>query len=354
MQRESVLELKQQVMDQLLQELHAGSVRSQAAGLPVPGLRLAIGYRPLAQRDFQLELRVQRQDGPAYQKALEIRDRARGEANIEIVQKVKTPTKKGTRESEPSTPLSGRLRPLSLGASISHIDGLAGSLGAFVTDEHGRAGILSNSHVIALCGNASKGSKVIQPGVPDKDGDITNQDEIALLSDWTNLTPARSVRVDAAYATVTDTELLSDNRIPESLQSNFTDRDLEPPPSTLEELETMLGEGRTVYKVGRTTGLTEGTVSAIALDGVPVEVITRGNVRFEGLIEVRWKSRDEPFSKPGDSGSVVFLGHNCTAIGLHFAAGEWTPPEVQQPRNGVSYSCNLATVLETLRLSWGL
>jgi hypothetical protein len=70
---------------------------------------------------------------------------------------------------------------------------------------------------------------------------------------------------------------------------------------------------------------------------------------FDDVIEVTWKSTKEPFSKPGDSGSLVFTKNGIVAVGLHFAGG------VKRTNNGktlgVSYSCDLEAVLKAHQAS---
>jgi hypothetical protein len=102
-----------------------------------------------------------------------------------------------------------------------------------------------------------------------------------------------------------------------------------------------------VCKIGRTTGFTVGRIGAVGLDNVPVHT-SIGPMIFNDVIEVDWESGRKPFSKPGDSGSMVFTKDGFWAVGLHFAGGQ---KKIRKKTVGVSYSCNMASLLRTLRLA---
>ena len=56
-----------------------------------------------------------------------------------------------------------RKRPIQPGYSIGHFSGDTGTLGAIVKRD-GKYFVLSNSHVLAMCGRAKKGDLIIYPG----------------------------------------------------------------------------------------------------------------------------------------------------------------------------------------------
>ena len=68
-----------------------------------------------------------------------------------------------------------------------------------------------------------------------------------------------------------------------------------------------------------------------------------GNIRFDNLLEVTWDSLRSPFTRDGDSGSLVFLIDTLEAVGLHFAGGIL---QVDGKKVGVSYACSLTNVLK--------
>jgi hypothetical protein len=83
----------------------------------------------------------------------------------------------------------------------------------------------------------------------------------------------------------------------------------------------------------------------LSLDDVPINVPGIGTVRFDNLLEVEWKLEDDPFSKEGDSGSVVFDRGSQRPLGLLFAGGLL---KRDGNRVGVSYACNLTYILKKL------
>ena len=66
---------------------------------------------------------------------------------------------------------------------------------------------------------------------------------------------------------------------------------------------TPVDEGTPVAKLGRTTGLTRGRVTAFELDDLVVAYDT-GNLSFDQVIEIEGAGT-QPFSDGGDSGSLI-------------------------------------------------
>ena len=121
-------------------------------------------------------------------------------------------------------------------------------------------------------------------------------------------------------------------------------------------LDSMDVIGLAVKKVGRTTGLTTGTVVAFGY-GIPNsnEQIDRfigsepANVYTDFLIAPRGEG---PFSAPGDSGSGILVDeatHENQALGLLW--GGW-PTDIGRPSGleDLTYGINLNRVLETMNL----
>jgi len=92
-----------------------------------------------------------------------------------------------------------------------------------------------------------------------------------------------------------------------------------------------------VYKVGRTTGITEGRVGATELDGLVVG-FDQGGVSFDGQIQIK-ATGSKPFSQGGDSGSLI-VDAQRRAVALLFAG------------NGVdsTFANPIATVLDKLKI----
>jgi hypothetical protein len=95
--------------------------------------------------------------------------------------------------------------------------------------------------------------------------------------------------------------------------------------------------GERVFKVGRTTGVTRGRVSAFEVDDLAV-CLRRGDAVFDGAFEIEALD-DRPFSLPGDSGALV-VDEARRAVGLLYAG------------NGVdvAYAQPITEVLDRLRV----
>lgn len=193
-----------------------------------------------------------------------------------------------------------RVRPLRPGASIAHTAVTAGTLGAFVRVD-GALHALSNYHVLVGSPAARIGDTVLQPGPAD--GGRDPQDRVGTLAAFVPLTAGEPATVDAALA------LLDDD-----------DVDADYPVGAVTTTARALG-GETVGKVGRTTGVTTGRITAIELDDVVVGYGDElGDLRFDDQIEVEGTGRT-PFSRGGDSGSLVYR-EDGVALGLLFAGSE--------------------------------
>lgn len=80
-----------------------------------------------------------------------------------------------------------------------------------------------------------------------------------------------------------------------------------------------------VIKLGRTTGVTRGRVTAFELDGIAINYGTTANpkgVTFDDQIEFVGRPRPrQPFSKPGDSGSFILDEDSLRPLALLYAGG---------------------------------
>jgi len=197
----------------------------------------------------------------------------------------------------------GRVRPLRPGLSIGHPAVTAGTLGAFVLLEDA-VHALSNAHVLADSGRAAVGDPALQPGVADGG---TDADRVGVLVASVPLVGNGVNHADAAVV-----------RLEDDLAG-----DVDPtyPAGRLSGTLVAAGE-ETVEKIGRTTGVTQGVVSAIEVDDVVVDYGSGvGALRFDGQIEISGAG-DGPFSRGGDSGSLVYEPASRRALGLLFAGSE--------------------------------
>ena len=97
-----------------------------------------------------------------------------------------------------------------------------------------------------------------------------------------------------------------------------------------------------VTKVGRTSGLTRGVVTAVEVDHVAVDTEI-GTMTFDGQIEM--KGTEHAFSQLGDSGSLVVTDQG-QAIGIVFCGNEFANNGL-----GISYANPLPKVMDALNLS---
>ena len=195
---------------------------------------------------------------------------------------------------------TGRVRPLRPGVSIAHVDVSAGTLGAFV-HKGGVVHALSNYHVLSGTPQAEVGDLILQPGPAD--GGQAPDDRVGTLAARVDLVPGRDATVDCALALLDDQEV-----------------DPTYPVGLITTTAAALG-GEKVAKIGRTTSVTRGHVTAIELDNVVVGYgEDLGEISFDNQIEVESTGRG-PFSRGGDSGSLVYR-EDGVALGLLFAGSE--------------------------------
>lgn len=226
---------------------------------------------------------------------------------------------------------TGRVRPLRPGVSIAHVDVSAGTLGAFVRvspapvegADESSVFALSNWHVLAGSSSAQVGDVVVQPGPAD--GGNAPDDRVGTLAALVPLAAGVTQTVDAAVALLDDPEV-----------------DPEYPVGRVTRTTVAEG-GEAVGKSGRTTGVTAGRVTAIELDDVVVGYGDGlGALRFDDQIEVE-STGDGPFSRGGDSGSLVYR-EDGLALGLLFAGSETGGTN----GTGLTYANPISLVMSTL------
>jgi hypothetical protein len=279
--------------------------------------RVAVGVATTAQsRDFRIALRAQSQEDldKAFEKGMgeQIRKATAAELDIRITGPIVA--------GEPAEAVSPDHR-LRIGASVSHHLRGAGTLGFFARRlSDGVVGIVSNNHVLALCDRGRENDEIVHPGAFDHG--VRPDNVIAYLTRGYPRLDVRKPVVDCAFARLRDSIPYDPVTIAQGLKLN-------PAP-------VILREQRDVMKCGRTTGLTHGRITVIALDNVDIDY-GFSVVHFNQQIEIE-PVGDTPFSKPGDSGSLVVNpeGH---PVGLSFAG----------TRNcQISYANSIENVLRSL------
>lgn len=268
------------------------------------GAPVAVGFSPGPDAgDYKVAIRPRRSDDLT-NSALRYLDRATG-GDVDIR-------------------VTGAIRPcraLAMGISTAHVRGAIGTLGFFARrTADGRVGFVSNNHVIAAEDEGVDGDDVVVvengagPRVVGK-----------LSGDYPRLRSG-STTVDCAFAQLIDgidfDATLGGGEI---LASNPVDA----------------AGHLAVRKVGRSSGRTEGKVSAFALTDVVVDY-SFGSVLFHEQIEIE-SLTTEPFSLPGDSGSLIFTVDRQPLALLHAgsAIGGVT-------NAGLTYANPLSAVFEAL------
>lgn len=216
-------------------------------------------------------------------------------------------------------------RGVAVGASVAHYSCTAGTLGFFARREHdGAIGFVSNNHVIAAEDQGHENDHILHPAPADRGKGSDNV--IGHLAGGYPLLRRGSVQVDCAFARLVD-GMSYDARTPSG--GRISAVSMVPP-----HIEP------DVCKLGRTTGLTYGRITAIE---VGPEVTYRfGSVRFRQQIEID-SVGDLPFSLSGDSGSLVFT-RSLQPVGLIFAASA-----IGGHRNcGLTYANPIDSVLSAL------
>ncbi len=262
------------------------------------------------ENQYQLAIRVQRPNLMSAPLVEHLVRTARGEADVRLIGRID----KRTRSRRASTRAAAApwyrqdTRPLLIGASVGHVRVTAGTIGGFVRRD-GRVLVLSNNHVLANEDRARQGDWILQRA--KYDGGREPRERVARLRYWVKLKARGANLVDAALGEIQngieyDPALLrgivgAHDRLIAGVGPDFID------------------EGEAVYKIGRTTGATEGRVTAFDVDNVVVNY-DRGNLRFDNQIEIEGTG-SRPFSDGGDSGSLI-VDTGMRAVALLFAGGE--------------------------------
>ena len=228
-----------------------------------------------------------------------------------------------------AAPQQERIRPIIGGISISPLNAnFVGTLGCFLlrhnvdTDE---IFVLSNNHVLADVDRLPHGTRIVQPG-PEVPPFLTDpQNAFAALHTTIPLQfPAVSGqpvfnRFDAALANVTNGEIIQRGsmfRMARAGEANPNNLPVYDPSRVVSPEPDMR-----VMKMGRTTGFTRGRITATNVQGVEVNYGTPQFPRiavFRGITVIVGDG-GQPFSRPGDSGSVILEESTGHPVALLFA-----------------------------------
>jgi len=267
--------------------------------------------------DFKLAVRYRSASDPATREALErLMELAHGEIDAQETGDIRLAC--WHRHAQ---------RPCCIGTSVGPrgVHG-AGTLGAFVKRaDQDAIYMLSNNHVLTAQHSVQVGTPILQPGGFDNG---TSSHRIAELSDWVavELGEDKANHVDAAIARMDpDVRVAEDHLEHLGPLAGVSDA----------RARVTAGERVNVYKIGRTTFLTSGRVTAV--DFEVMTYFSGQKTRFEKQIEIDGDSG--MFGDLGDSGSLV-VDEKFFGTGLFFAVGE----------NGKSYANHLEPALSALRI----
>ncbi|WP_369370206.1 hypothetical protein AB1046_15570 [Promicromonospora sp. Populi] len=269
---------------------------------------LALGLVPQAEGGFGIAVRYRLGVPRARSIVRKISAEVGPDVDVRRTGRIRPVSDLGPRPPAPTSQADGdtdRSRPLRPGISIGHVGVTAGTLGAFVTRTgpgavDGELYALSNYHVLAGSPAAQPGDIVLQPGPAD--GGLAPGDRIGELT--------QVVDLDAVEPSYTDAAIARLDNVPV---------DFEYPVGRVVKTARALG-GEIVGKIGRTTAITRGRVTAIELDDVIVGYEDLGALAFDDQIEIECLD-DGPFSRGGDSGALVYR-EDGVALGLLFAGSE--------------------------------
>jgi hypothetical protein len=225
-----------------------------------------------------------------------------------------------------------RLRPFPAGISVAQRDVTAGTIAYFCRslapgDSPENLFILSNNHVLADVNRAAIGSDILQPGPADGG---TAADRVATMQRFVRIAVGGDVpnRVDCAIG-----------RISDDVAATLNICSIGAVTGTARGEEDM-----NVVKHGRTSGLTEGTISDESVDGLVGMDHSDASVvaLFQGQLRIERSGASTAFGLGGDSGSLVVTADSHRAVGLYFAG----------PESGVYGLANpIADVLDQLKIT---
>ena len=207
---------------------------------------------------------------------------------------------------------------------------IIGTLGCFVRTASGENAILSNNHVVAGQNRGVKrADRILQPGGVS----VGAGSQVATLFDFVmlNASPAgASPAFGTAIFNDVDAGIASLDAGVAFGQGYLTSRAPLTPPNG----STVASVGDQVFKVGRTSGLTRGTITDVATTVGPI-TYDFGDCWFRRSITIEGNN-GTLFSDHGDSGSAI-LNASGEVVGVLYAG------------NGTqTYACPIGAVLSAL------
>ena len=234
-----------------------------------------------------------------------------------------------------------------VGTSIGNIRGNPGSVGCVCKVKSKSKGdylaLTSAAHVLSMLNTAKKGDPIISPGYPDGDRILNNK--IGMLADFTFLNHYSDEEKWASLLNHEDIALVRLDSPEDWPDATFVPIPDEPSKKR-EVREIVEGQqmldylGKTVFKVGRTSGLTGGTFEVVAIQQSPIRLPDGRTYIYRDLLAVKG-NEDKPFSLPGDSGALVYTD-DFKALGFVVGGSD-----------SHTFVCNAVQCLKSMRASLG-
>ncbi|MFD0894762.1 hypothetical protein KBB96_04905 [Luteolibacter ambystomatis] len=245
-----------------------------------------------------------------------------------------------------SKPLLANRRPLILGCEID-AEGELGSLGGFVRCPAGRIELLSCQHVFGALMGCLGGKHVSQPKTR-----YSTQNRVAITNPSIELSEVDLNFGEAASARFTQAEFAGRNEIPRGQGYPFEGSKIILPPEDFE-----LHQGTPVFKIGKTTGFTRGSVFAPDFSFPVTFKPSRRRTKkfwFDGGFSVVPEGSSR-FSYDGDSGALIFcespVPNILWGLGLISAGGV---NRIGQTRRStpITFACSLRRSLSLINRTW--
>lgn len=317
--------------------------------------RLSLGVAfpkdDIARNSLGLAIRVAKRDGMAYRAAMAIAEREfanGGWAEIRHVEQRRLPTRDELAASgpKPAVPPQGS-DPLRLGTSVTLAKGGSSSLGGFVMIPGHGEGFVGASHGLA---NGGRGIDPVDKPIVydatrrDAGGRLIGRDVIGALHEYIPL-DTDPVYLDMAVVRLTANRPVLGNVIPPIAGAVDVGAAILPPPPA--NAIPFLGR---VAKIGRTTGYTEGRLSAGYFSDLEFEVPGISIVYYDNMYEIEGTIAYPVFGDSGDSGAIIFDCNNKKAFGMLVGGG------VHRDDDGMGhpliYACDLASGLREVGADW--
>ena len=274
---------------------------------------------------------VEKEGGWAESKAQAIAEELPGQVNVVV---------RGTAQSLwPNKPVFARGdSPVRPGDSASNYRGRAGTVGCLVTyEERGTSlpGFVGSAHVLgmvnaAVVGREQDADAIIRPGVPDGPKSVASR--VGYLKDYSYLSHYQKRARKVITPNLEDVGLVIFDDDIEHDEVNLV-----PNPQDDQKRKRVTGVVRTeeilaycgtkVYKIGRTSGLTEGTFSGIETAQCSIKLPDGLVYIYTNVLQIA-APPGKIFSESGDSGALVYT-QDLKGLGLIIGGNDrfaWASP----------------------------